>query len=242
VDRTVIHFDHDVIGIVGPNGCGKSNIVDAIRWCMGEQSPKHLRGKTMEDVIFNGSESRGPHGFAEVTITFDNTDVAYARTLPPEYAAFSEIAVARRLFRDGTSEYLVNRKWSACATSRSVSGDRRRLEPTRSSSRGGIKDRPFRPEDRRVFVKAAGITNYQKHRRDGGRWSKRGRIFCASPAYAELDRTLFVEAPGGKAERFVVIAKSSGSSCQNALALRIIVVDRIGWRRFANAEQAVARA
>jgi chromosome segregation ATPase len=60
VDRTVVHFDHDVIGIVGPNGCGKSNIVDAIRWCMGEQSAKHLRGKAMEDVIFNGSDSRGP--------------------------------------------------------------------------------------------------------------------------------------------------------------------------------------
>jgi len=60
VDRTAIHFDHDVLAIVGPNGCGKSNIVDAIRWCMGEQSAKHLRGKSMEDVIFNGSESRGP--------------------------------------------------------------------------------------------------------------------------------------------------------------------------------------
>src|SRR3569832_1626216 len=109
VDRTVIHFDTDVIGIVGPNGCGKSNIVDSIRWCMGEQSPKHLRGKSMEDVIFNGSESRGPHGFAEVTMTFDNSDKEYAATLPPEFAAFPEIGVSRRLYRDGTSEYFIKR-------------------------------------------------------------------------------------------------------------------------------------
>ena len=74
VDRTVVHIDHDVTAIVGPNGCGKSNIVDAIRWTMGEQSARNLRGKSMDDVIFNGSEGRGPHGFAEVTVTFDNQD------------------------------------------------------------------------------------------------------------------------------------------------------------------------
>src|SRR5215203_3854063 len=77
VDRTVIHFDHDVIGIVGPNGCGKSNIVDAIRWCMGEQSAKHLRGKAMEDVIFAGSESRGPAPMAEVSLTFDDVGFSH---------------------------------------------------------------------------------------------------------------------------------------------------------------------
>src|SRR3982751_918267 len=77
VDRTVIHFDHDVIGVVGPNGCGKSNIVDSIRWCMGEQSPKHLRGKSMEDVIFNGSESRGPAPMAEVSLTFDDVGFSH---------------------------------------------------------------------------------------------------------------------------------------------------------------------
>ena len=109
VDKSVIHFDHDVIGIVGPNGCGKSNIVDAIRWCMGEQSAKHLRGRAMEDVIFNGSESRAPHGMAEVTLTFDNSDPAYAEALPLEYKDYAEIAVTRRLFRDGTSEYLINK-------------------------------------------------------------------------------------------------------------------------------------
>src|SRR5213082_1722146 len=77
VDRTILHFDHDIFGIVGPNGCGKSNIVDAIRWCMGEQSAKHLRGKAMEDVIFAGSESRGPAPMAEVSLTFDDVGFSH---------------------------------------------------------------------------------------------------------------------------------------------------------------------
>src|SRR6266540_2491896 len=72
VDRTVVRFDHEIMGIVGPNGCGKSNIVDAIRWCMGEQSAKHLRGQAMADVIFNGSDSRGQAGMAEVALTFED--------------------------------------------------------------------------------------------------------------------------------------------------------------------------
>src|SRR5436309_13860606 len=105
VDRTVLSFDHDVTAIVGPNGCGKSNTVDAIRWCMGEQSARHLRGKSMEDVIFAGSESRPPHSFAEVTLTFDNKD----GLAPPEYASYPEIAVTRRLGRDGSSDYAINR-------------------------------------------------------------------------------------------------------------------------------------
>ncbi|MFO0662151.1 MAG: chromosome segregation protein SMC [Polyangiaceae bacterium] len=109
VDRTVMRFDHDVTGIVGPNGCGKSNIVDAIRWCMGEQSARHLRGKAMTDVIFNGSDTRGPHGVAEVSLTFDNTDAERAFGLPLEYRDYAEITVTRRLFRDGTSEYLINK-------------------------------------------------------------------------------------------------------------------------------------
>src|SRR5947209_16693820 len=98
VDKTIVHFDHDVLGIVGPNGCGKSNIVDAIRWTMGEQSAKHLRGNGMQDIIFAGSESRGPVGMAEVTVTFKNDGAL----VPPEYAKFEEISVTRRLFRDGT--------------------------------------------------------------------------------------------------------------------------------------------
>src|SRR5271155_245989 len=105
VDRTVIHFDQDVLGIVGPNGCGKSNIVDAIRWCMGEQSAKHLRGRSMEDVIFSGSDTRAGHDFAEVTLTFDNED----GDVPLEFKDYPQIAVTRRLHRSGDSEYLINK-------------------------------------------------------------------------------------------------------------------------------------
>src|SRR2546425_8527427 len=91
VDRTVIHFDEDVVGIVGPNGCGKSNIVDAIRWAMGEQSARHLRGRAMSDVIFSGSESRGPNGMAEVTLTFDNTDAQAALGLPLDVRDYAQL-------------------------------------------------------------------------------------------------------------------------------------------------------
>lgn len=103
-EKVSLHFSDGITSVVGPNGCGKSNIVDAIRWAMGEQSAKHLRGGKMEDVIFNGSESRGPMGLAEVTITLKNDGV-----VPPEYADYDEIAVRRRLFRDGTSEYAINK-------------------------------------------------------------------------------------------------------------------------------------
>src|SRR5881628_2972648 len=103
-------FADGVTGVVGPNGCGKSNVVDAIRWVMGEQSAKHLRGRAMEDVIFSGSESRGPAGFAEVSLTFDARGLAAdasAGGVPWGAAGPAEIVVTRRLYRDGTSEYLL---------------------------------------------------------------------------------------------------------------------------------------
>jgi len=135
-DKTEIPFDEPIVGIVGPNGCGKSNIVDAIKWVLGDQSPKSLRGGQMMDVIFNGSATRKPSGMASVTLTFDNpildvgcgmSDVgceekpphdasghptshiphptSRTRTLPLDA---DTVAVTRQLFRDGTSEYLVN--------------------------------------------------------------------------------------------------------------------------------------
>ena len=104
-DKTVLNFGEDITAIVGPNGSGKSNISDAIRWVMGEQSAKGLRGAKMEDVIFGGTDERRPMGFAEVSVTFDNSD--------PENrldSEFDEVTVTRRYFRTGESEYLINRQ------------------------------------------------------------------------------------------------------------------------------------
>ena len=103
-EKTAIHFQPGVTAVVGPNGCGKSNISDAIRWVLGEQSAKHLRGDKMEDVIFNGSESRKPLGLAEVNLTLTNVS-----GLPSEFGQYREIEITRRLYRSGESEYLINK-------------------------------------------------------------------------------------------------------------------------------------
>jgi chromosome segregation protein len=120
MDRTVLELPPGVTAIVGPNGCGKSNIVDAIRWVLGEQSPKHLRGSAMEDVIFNGNTDFGPLGMAEVSLLLERSDEDLLKAegengeegtgdgLPPELAKASEILVTRRYFRSGDSEYFIN--------------------------------------------------------------------------------------------------------------------------------------
>lgn len=105
MDKTVVTFDKDMTSIVGPNGCGKSNVVDAIRWVMGEQSAKHLRGKNMEDVIFAGSENRAPLSMASVELTFSTEGYQ----TPAAYLNHSEISICRRLYRTGDSEYLINK-------------------------------------------------------------------------------------------------------------------------------------
>ena len=100
-DKVVINFDEGITGIVGPNGCGKSNIVDAIRWVLGEQKTRNLRSEKMENVIFNGSKNRKPQQLAEVSLTFNNTK----NILP---SAYSEVTVTRKYFRNGDSEYQLN--------------------------------------------------------------------------------------------------------------------------------------
>ncbi|MGQ0507877.1 MAG: chromosome segregation protein SMC, partial [Myxococcaceae bacterium] len=165
MERSVFTFDDGVTGIVGPNGCGKSNVVDAIRWAMGEQSAKNLRGRGMEDVIFNGSESKPPLSMSEVSLTFKIED---GDQLAPQYAGFPEVTVTRRLFRSGESEYLINK--SIC----------RLLDITELFLGTGVGTRAYsiieqgrvglivsaKPEDRRSFIEeAAGVTKYKARRK-----------------------------------------------------------------------------
>lgn len=104
-DKTTFEFSDGITAIVGPNGCGKSNIVDAIRWVLGEHAPTYLRSKALEDVIFAGSDAAGPLGMAEVSLTFDNEE----GDSPPGYESYSEIQVTRKTYRDGDSEFFINR-------------------------------------------------------------------------------------------------------------------------------------
>ena len=101
-DKTHVDLEPGITGVIGPNGCGKSNVMEAVRWCLGEMSWKSLRADTMTDVIFAGTTKRAPLSMAEVTLTFDNAN----SLLPVEY---SEVTITRRLFRSGESQYFLNK-------------------------------------------------------------------------------------------------------------------------------------
>ncbi len=165
MERTIFTFPSPITAIVGPNGCGKTNIADAVLWAMGEMRPTHLRSRSMEDVIFNGTESLKPLGMAEVSLIFENDGV-----VPVEgYGDYSEIMVARRLFRSGESEYLINKL--PC-----------RLKDVRDLFLGtGVGVHAYsiieqgevemllnaRPQDRRHLIEeAAGVTKYKERKRE----------------------------------------------------------------------------
>ena len=164
VDKTTFNFPSGASAIVGPNGCGKSNIVDAIRWVLGEQNARHLRGKEMQDVIFNGSDARRPLGMAEVSLIFANDNgSALSR-----FADYAEIEVSRRLYRSGESEYYINKVQSRLRDVVDLFTDTgigtRAYSIIEQGQVGWLIN--AKPEERRaIFEEAAGISKF-KHKKE----------------------------------------------------------------------------
>ena len=184
--KMIFKFEHGITGIVGPNGSGKSNVADAVRWVLGEQRAKQLRGSRMEDVIFSGTELRKPMGSAYVAITLDNSD----HSLPIQ---FEEVTVARRVYRSGESEYLIN--GSAC----------RRKDIVELFFDTGIGKEGYsiigqgqierilsgKPEERReLFDEAAGIVKYKKRKATAQKKleNERENLVRVNDILAELER------------------------------------------------------
>lgn len=165
VDPTDIKLPSSLVGIVGPNGCGKSNTIDAVRWVMGESSAKHLRGESMEDVIFVGSSSRKPVGQASVELVFDNAD----GSLGGEYAQYAEISIRREVARDGQSKYSLNNVRCRRRDIRDIFLGTGLGPRSYAIIEQGMISRLIdaKPEDMRVYLEeAAGISKYKERRKE----------------------------------------------------------------------------
>jgi len=167
-DKTSLNFQPGVTAIVGPNGCGKSNVSDAIRWVLGEQSAKALRGGEMADVIFNGTDSRKPLGMAEVSLTLGDVDTEQLKAagIPME---FNEVTLTRRVFRDGGSEYFLNKTGCRLRDIQQLFAGTGMGKTSYSiMAQGNITQiLSSRPDDRRlIFEEAAGITRFKQQKRE----------------------------------------------------------------------------
>ena len=167
-DRTVIHFDEGITGIVGPNGCGKSNVVDALFWVMGEQSAKHLRGSSMKDVIFSGSAKYSPGTFAEVSLVLENDDGKHIH-IGHQVSSPSEIQLTRKLYRNGETEYRINDIPCRLRDIQEVFMDTGAGAKSYSIIAQGEIHRLVnqKPEERRVMIEeVAGITKFKARKKE----------------------------------------------------------------------------
>src|SRR5438445_167887 len=200
-DKTSLNFEPGVTGIVGPNGCGKSNVSDAVRWVLGEQSAKALRGGEMADVIFNGTETRKPLGFGEVSLTFTNCGSELG-------VDWHDVRVTRRVYRDGNSEYLLNKTVCRLRDIQSLFADTGVGRSAYSIMEQGKIDLILssRPEDRRaVFEEAAGITKYKTQQREALRKleATEANLLRISDIIKEVKRQIgSLQRQAGKARRY----------------------------------------
>src|SRR3990172_8341649 len=222
VDKTSFIFPKGITAIVGPNGCGKSNIVDVIRWVLGEQNARHLRGKLMEDVIFNGSESRKPVGMAEAVLTLSNEEGA----APAEYANFTEIEIARRLYRSGESEYYINKVQCRLKDIVDLFTDTgigtRAYSIIEQGQVGWLVN--AKPDERRaLFEEAAGINKY-KHRKDAALRRLEGtkqNLTRVNDIISEVKRQMnSLNRQAKKAERYKAIKENKAEEKKKLVVLK----------------------
>jgi chromosome segregation protein len=228
VDPTTVNLPSNLLGVVGPNGCGKSNIIDAVRWVMGEISAKHLRGDSMADVVFNGSSSRKPVGTASVELVFDNSD----GTLAGQYAGFAEVSLKRVVSRDGTSAYFLN--GTRC----------RRKDITQLFLGTGLGARSYaiieqgmisrvieaRPEELRGFIEeAAGISKYKERRRETeNRISHtKENLERLNDVREEVEKQLrHLQRQAATARRYQALKQDERKFTAELLALRLKVIEQ----------------
>jgi len=222
VDPTTINFPSNLGAVVGPNGCGKSNVIDAVRWVMGESSAKNLRGESMTDVIFNGSSARKPVGQASVELVFDN----YDRKLKGEYTNFNEVSIKRKVDREGQSIYSLN--GTVC----------RRRDITDILLGTGLGARSYsiieqgmvsrliesKPEELRVYIEeAAGISRYKERRKETERRIRRTKenLERLADIREELDRQLqHLKRQSVAAEKYGELKQQERVTTANLNALR----------------------
>ena len=207
-DRTEFEFDEGISCIVGPNGCGKSNVVDAFKWVLGEQSAKSLRGSEMMDVIFNGSASRRPAGGAEVTLVFDSTGLTLPAELSAQEGHDGVVSVTRRLYRSGTSEYLINKTSCRLRDIREMFMDTGVGADAYSLIEQGQVEAFLQAsqEDRRViFDEAAGVSKYKARKKEALRKLERveQNLLRLNDILAEVDKRLrSIKQQAGKARNY----------------------------------------
>ncbi len=243
VDPTSVHFPSNLTGVVGPNGCGKSNVIDAVRWVMGEISAKQLRGDSMADVIFNGSSARKPVGTASIELVFDNSD----GKIGGEYAGYAEVSLKRVVTRDGTSTYLLN--GAKC----------RRKDITQLFLGTGLGSRSYaiieqgmisrlieaNPDEMRAFLEeAAGISKYKERRREteNRMAHTRENLERLNDLREEVDKQIrHLQRQAATARRYQALKEEERKLTAELLALRLrdLDADREGRER-AVAEREIA--
>ncbi|WP_419663388.1 Smc: predicted chromosome partition protein [Desulfosarcina variabilis str. Montpellier] len=203
-EKASINFPSGISAVVGPNGCGKSNVVDALRWVMGEQSIKQLRGKDKEDIIFSGANDKPPLNMAEVSLTLVNDN----GSMPEEYRDFSEVMVTRRLYRSGETAYLINKQPCRLKDIHNIfmgSGvGARTYAVIQQGNIGAITDAG--PDERRVFIEeAAGVTRYKMRKTEALRKVKatNQNLLRVKDIITEIDRQMAgLKRQAQKAERY----------------------------------------